>query len=147
MKYIEKIEIQYFRSIYHCIISDMNDITIFTGKNDAGKSNVLKALNLFFNNETESDSIYDFTENFNFKRLDDVRKDSIKGKQFIQIKVTFSRGKQYEKTLPSKFTITKKWLRDSSQPIVSDDVARRLTLEGKNITNDPQRPLLDSSIK
>jgi AAA15 family ATPase/GTPase len=109
----------------------MDDITIFTGKNDAGKSNVLKALNLFFNNETESDSIYDFTENFNFKRLDDVRKDSIKGKQFIQIKVTFSRGKQYEKTLPSKFTITKKWLRDSSQPIVSDDVARRLTLEGK----------------
>ena len=131
MKFIDKVEIQYFRSIYHCIINDINDITIFTGKNDTGKSNVLKALNLFFNNETESDSIFDFAENFNFKRLDDVRKDSIKGKQFIQIKITFNRGNQYEKTLPSKFTITKRWLRDSSQPIVSDDIARRLTLEGR----------------
>lgn len=132
MKFIEKIEIQYFRSIYRSVINDINDISIFTGKNDVGKSNVLKALNLFFNNETEAECAFEFNENFNFKRLTEVRKESIKGKQFIQLKITFIRGNQFEKTLPKKFTITKKWLRDSINPIVTDDLSRRLSAEGKN---------------
>lgn len=47
---IEKIEIQYFRSIYRISFTNVSSINILTGKNDVGKSNVLKALNLFFNN-------------------------------------------------------------------------------------------------
>ena len=46
---IEKIEIQYFRSIYRTIITGVEDINVITGKNDVGKSNILRALNLFFN--------------------------------------------------------------------------------------------------
>lgn len=93
-----------------------------TGKNDVGKSNILKALNLFFNNCIVEEGDYDFRRNYNLKRLEEVRKDTIKGKQFIQIKITFRRGKQFEKTLPEKFTITKKWNRDSEIPQMSDNI-------------------------
>ena len=94
--YIEKIEIQYFRSIYHETISGLERLNVFSGRNDVGKSNILKALNLFFNNETDAGVPFDFLENFNFQRLREC-KESIKGKQFIQIKVTFIRGRRSEK--------------------------------------------------
>ncbi len=94
---IEKIEIQYFRSIYRTVITGVGDINVITGKNDVGKSNVLRALNLFFNNYIINQGDYKFSQNYNLKRLEEVRKDTIKGKQFIQIKVTFIRGNQYEK--------------------------------------------------
>ena len=130
--YIEKIEIQYFRSIYRETISGLKLLNIFTGKNDVGKSNILKALNLFFNNETDYKRDFRFEENYNFKRLEEVRRDSVKGKQYIQIKVTFIRGNRSEKTLPEKFTVAKKWLRSDVFPsVVTDDLEKRLTAEGK----------------
>lgn len=128
---IEKIEIQYFRSIYRTTITGVSDINVLTGKNDVGKSNVLRALNLFFNNCIISDGDYNFLQNYNLKRLEEVRKDTIKGKQFIQIKITFVRGKQYEKTLPEKFTVTKKWNRDDEFPQVSDNIEMLLKKNGK----------------
>lgn len=128
---IEKIEIQYFRSIYRATISNISDINIFSGKNDAGKSNVLKALNLFFNNYVVSDGDYTFKENYNLQRLDEVRRETVKGKQFIQIKITFKRGLQYEKTLPDSFTVSKKWNRDDKNPQITDNVEMQLKKQGK----------------
>lgn len=130
--YIEKIEIQYFRSIYRETILDLKSLNIITGKNDVGKSNILKALNLFFNNVTDAGVPFNFIDNFNLQRLEEVRKESIKGKQYIQIKVTFCRGDRSEKTLPSRFTVTKKWLRNDSIPsIITDDLEKKLTSENK----------------
>ena len=57
---IAKIRIINFRSILDETISFEN-FNIFVGLNDSGKSNILKALNLFFNNET------DFGKKLNFK--------------------------------------------------------------------------------
>lgn len=128
---IGKVEIQYFRSIYRVTISDINDINIFSGKNDAGKSNVLKALNLFFNNYIVYDGDYSFKENYNLQRLEEVRKETVKGKQFIQIKITFRRGKQFEKTLPESFTVSKKWNRDDELPQMTDDIEMQLKKRGK----------------
>lgn len=127
---IEKIEIQYFRSIYHETILDAKRLNVFTGKNDVGKSNILKALNLFFNNCIINEGDYSFTENYNIRRLNEVRKETIKGKQFIQIKITFRRGNQYEKTLPEVFTVTKKWNRDNVRPQISDDIEIRIKKKG-----------------
>ncbi len=138
---IERIEIQYFRSIYRTTLTKVEAINVLTGKNDVGKSNVLKALNLFFNNCIVEEGDYDFGRNYNLKRLEEVRKDTIKGKQFIQIKITFRRGKQFEKTLPEKFTITKKWNRDSEIPQVSDNIEQQLVKNGK-IYNDRVRASL-----
>lgn len=130
-KMIEKIEIKYFRSIYHISLNKLDIINIITGKNDVGKSNILRALNLFFNNCINKQGDYIFSRDFNYKRLEEVRKETIKGQQFIQIKITFNRGNQFEKTLPQRFTITKKWVRDSETPIITDDVEIRLRKEGK----------------
>jgi len=141
MKYINKIEINYFRSIHKIVIKDLSDVNIFTGMNDVGKSNVLKALNLFFNNETESGIPFNFQDDFNLKRLTEVRK-TVKGRQFIQIKITFIREKTiYEKTLPKKFTVSKIWYRDSRTPVTTDDIENQLQQEGKKY-NDKSKSSL-----
>lgn len=130
MKNITKVEIQYFRSIYWTTITNLESLNVFTGKNDAGKSNVLKALNLFFNNIVCDEEKFDFLENFNKIRAEEVRKNSIKGKQFIQIKITFCRGDNMYRTLPKIFTVTKRWLRYSAVPVTTDDLEARCKAAG-----------------
>ncbi len=49
---IKEIRIRNFRSIVKADIS-LSNLSIIVGLNDVGKSNILKALNLFFNNETD----------------------------------------------------------------------------------------------
>ncbi len=102
MQIVEKVEINFYRSLKKVVIKDITDLNIFSGKNDTGKSNILNALNLFFS-ETNCDFILDY----NKERLGEVRK-SIKGKQFISITVHFTKPEGY-KTLPDKFKITRKW--------------------------------------
>ncbi len=41
-------------------------MTILVGKNDSGKSNVLRALNLFFNEQTNHGTAFSFAEDYNF---------------------------------------------------------------------------------
>ena len=55
--------IKNFRSIVDETI-DLSEFNCFVGKNDSGKSNVLKALNLFFNGETEINTPLDFNSDF-----------------------------------------------------------------------------------
>jgi AAA15 family ATPase/GTPase len=56
---IREIHIKNFRSIVNLTLSTKG-INIFVGLNDVGKSNVLKALNLFFNNQTDENSEFNF---------------------------------------------------------------------------------------
>ncbi len=57
MDIISRIEIKHFRSFDggkdqpKVRIEELKDINVFSGSNDSGKSNVLRALNLFFNDE------------------------------------------------------------------------------------------------
>jgi len=52
---IEKIEITNFRSIREKLLIEASNsnFKIFIGPNNSGKSNILRAINLFFNKETE----------------------------------------------------------------------------------------------
>ncbi len=54
MKIIDSITIRYFRSVYTLNIGQCEDITIVSGRNDVGKSNILKSTELIFfvNNPT-----------------------------------------------------------------------------------------------
>ena len=61
---ISQISIRNFRSISSLDLS-ANWLTTLVGANDAGKSNVLRALNLFFNEKTDPDEDYEFTRDFN----------------------------------------------------------------------------------
>lgn len=112
---IEKVEISYFRSIYSDTFKGLGDLSVLCGKNDTGKSNYLRALNLFFNNQTDWKSPLNFYEDFNLARLEECR-NSLKGKQFIRVKVHFLRGNRYENSLPEKFWVSRTWGRGSAIP-------------------------------
>ena len=62
---IQSIRIKNFRSIRNASIN-VSGMNIFVGLNDVGKSNVLKALNLFFNNNTDYDVKFDFEKDFSY---------------------------------------------------------------------------------
>lgn len=44
---------------------DATDLTVIVGDNDCGKSNVLRALNLFFNDQTNPDTEFNFSDDYN----------------------------------------------------------------------------------
>ncbi|MDA3941874.1 MAG: AAA family ATPase, partial [Spirochaetia bacterium] len=123
MKIIEKIEIKYFRSFLDkkVEILNLNDLNIFSGKNDCGKSNILRALNLFFNYETDLGKPINFHEDFSKFRKVEIKLDKETRSQgaekeireqrsFISIKVYFNltvSGSSY--SLPDKFWISRTW--------------------------------------
>ena len=61
---IRNIFIENFRSIRRFSAST-SDIAVFVGKNDCGKSNVFRALNLFFNGTTNPNIPYSFENDYN----------------------------------------------------------------------------------
>lgn len=87
--FIKKVRVKNFRSIRDDEFNAKN-INIIVGRNDAGKSNYLKALNLFFNGQT------DFKQPFRFD-IDFCKFTTEKKKQAqqVNIKITFA--------LPSKY--------------------------------------------
>ncbi|HYF85794.1 ATP-binding protein [Azospirillum sp.] len=119
---VRRIQIKYFRSIFDVKMDPVGHFTVITGGNDAGKSNILRALNLFFNGKTDWLDHFIFEKDFSTRRREEVRRDSIKGKQFIQIAVTFNRGGSFENTLPPMFTVTRTWFRDQEDPKQTDDL-------------------------
>ncbi|MBU1151880.1 ATP-binding protein [Patescibacteria group bacterium] len=121
MKVIDKIKIRYFRSLKEQTISKIEEVNIFSGANDSGKSNVLKALNLFFNEQTNFQQKLVFDEEFSKERLDDVRKKSIKGRQVIAIKISFCAPSGH-KNLPRKFYVEKTWDRDGNLLSTTENV-------------------------
>jgi AAA15 family ATPase/GTPase len=58
------ISIKNFRSI-QTQVAPIEEITTFVGQNNAGKSNILRALNLFFNGVTDHKKSYNFKSDFN----------------------------------------------------------------------------------
>lgn len=66
MKFIKQIDIRKFRSINGLTKIKTNDLNILVGQNDQGKSNVLRALNLFFNNETDSNTKFRYEDDYCF---------------------------------------------------------------------------------
>lgn len=116
MKIIEKIEINYFRSIYSGTMSALRDLNILVGGNDQGKSNVLRALNLFFHNKTDLYTDFIFMDDLTEGRAEEARE--AKGRATIWIKITFNNFLGW-RSLPRRFVIKKTWNRYSDQPEVS----------------------------
>ena len=46
---IKQVKIENFRAYRDQVVIDFNDLTAFVGKNDVGKSTILDALDIFFN--------------------------------------------------------------------------------------------------
>lgn len=126
MKLIERIEIRYFRSFSEKTIKiiDLKDLNIFSGSNDVGKSNVLKSLNLFFNNEISIGEFFDLKKDLSIlqrersekdlelKKLTRTKSDPYASQRdlFVKIKIHFLREISYGKsTTPEKFWVEKTW--------------------------------------
>jgi AAA15 family ATPase/GTPase len=140
MDIIEKIEIKHFRSFdggkdqAKVKIDDLKDLNIFSGANDSGKSNVLRALNLFFNDEISPGIKFNKDRDFSkivanrfdediekrkaveaekIKKLkkigvDEMPRDLRRSDEVISIKLFFNNEKQ-QRGLPKKFWISKSY--------------------------------------
>lgn len=101
---IKKIRIKNFRSISDVQL-DLTDLTVIMGDNDAGKSNILRAINLFFNNTTDSDKPFSFTYDYNKNATTAINK----AKEII-IEITFTPPANYKET--KDILWRKVWRRD-----------------------------------
>lgn len=61
---IKSIEIRKFRS-FNAVKIEAADLNIYSGRNNSGKSNILRALNLFFNQKSDYDTPYNHQDDFN----------------------------------------------------------------------------------
>lgn len=123
MDIIEQIEIKNFRSFGNrkkesYKVLKCQSLNIISGANDSGKSNILRALNLYFNKKTDLNNFFDFNKDF-FKK-EDQDANEIK-EELVTIKIWFynpkNKGKNKEKTtniyLPEKFWVSRKWKKTS----------------------------------
>lgn len=120
MNLITEIEIKGFRSIRSAVISSVRDFTALAGINNSGKSNVLRALNAFFNGYT------DLGQRLNVD--DDYYRPDLKQKKAkeISIRVVFELPDQFNfrkdlkpvETLfgSRSFSIEKRWRRNTPFP-------------------------------
>ncbi|MFH1286975.1 MAG: AAA family ATPase [Candidatus Magasanikbacteria bacterium] len=108
MKIIKEIRIENFRSFLGTTIRDeavvlnVRDLNIFSGANDSGKSNVLRALNLFFNDEIGKGKKFFHPNDLNINKRN-------AGNRVVKIKIDFdiSWDNNRDKFLPTKFSISK----------------------------------------
>jgi len=105
---------------------DVGDLNVLFGRNDSGKSNVLRALNLFFNNATDASNENDFKLDMSDIRRHEAR--SAKGRQFFWIKVTFSLPSNYRNALGSEISVKKQWNREGD---ITMSVSPTLETKGK----------------
>jgi hypothetical protein len=140
MNIIERIEIKHFRSFdggkgrEKVIIENLQDLNVFSGANDSGKSNVLRALNLFFNDEispgVKFDKARDFSKivanrfdedlairkNSELKRIEELKEQGIEEKakdfrrsdEIVSIKLFFN-NKNKQRGLPKNFWVSKSY--------------------------------------
>lgn len=122
MKVISKIRIEGFRSIKNSSdsLESLENFNAFVGLNNSGKSNILRALNVFFSGYTDLGAVMNFSNDY--YRYDLHKKRTRKN---IQIAVTFLLPDNFKfpkklsdvKTLlGKKFTITKRWDKSSNIP-------------------------------
>ena len=123
---ITKIRIKRFRSIDDLEIR-CGRITTFVGHNDAGKSNIVRALNLFFNSETDIGKQFSFERDYN-KYSREIRKKAHE----IEIQLTFEIPNSFTKSrsIDTEVKWQKVWRIDGYQP----DKEKFTYVKNKNVT-------------
>lgn len=116
MKIIESIRIKYFRSILNTTRGNQthlktNELNIIVGSNDAGKSNYLKALNLFFNGSSEPNSTFNFWRDYS-KQRHGIRKEENR----IEIELIINPPKKQYLKNNGAIKWTKTWKEHSNTP-------------------------------
>lgn len=118
---IKSIHIENFRSI-KSIDADLASLAIFVGRNDSGKSNILRALNLFFNNQTNPAVEFAFAEDYNFFAPVRARK----AKEVV-VRIEVALPETYHATNGQVVIWTKSWREDGLWSEDYDYYGQRIT--------------------
>jgi len=125
LKLIKRVEVSYFRSIYKARLDNLQGVNVLFGRNDSGKSNVLRALNLFFNNKTNPGQRFNFDRDFCHARLAeanptrDIRK-------FAYVKLWFATPASWQASLGEEFWVKKQWsITRESDPHFESSIGKR----------------------
>lgn len=108
MDLIKGLEIGYFRSIYKIRLDGLEGVNIFFGRNDSGKSNLLRALNLFFNNETNPGQEFNFARDLCHARLAEAEQ-ATDVRKFVYVKIWFATPPSWQASLGEGFWVKKQW--------------------------------------
>ena len=120
MKLITEIVVDHFRSIRNQRLQNLGDLTALAGLNNSGKSNLLRALHAFFNNQTDAGVPFDFERDYYCHDW------SLKKPKYVSVTVRFDLPEtfrfrrelsQAEQLLGRTFTLKKLWTRKSPAPI------------------------------
>ncbi|WP_025031694.1 ATP-dependent nuclease [Nitratireductor aquibiodomus] len=126
MQLIKKIEVNYLRSLYGATLNKVGDLNVVFGRNDSGKSNLLRALNLFFNDQIDPGRTLAFDVDMSDIRKQEAR--DAKGRQFIWVKITFNVPNNYKRALGSEIAIKRQWNREGD---ITETVFPSLNTPGK----------------
>lgn len=131
------------RSIEDQSIQDTSNLTSFVGKNSSGKSNVLRAMNLFFNHEIEPNKALNFARD-HFERVPRKRqKKRIRISVDFELPPTFHLRKEFSSLTKfgGEFTITREWELDQLRNPVDGIYIEKNGTQVKN-TSDAARQFL-----
>ncbi len=116
MKIISGVRIAGFRSIADVALNDLGDHTIVIGKNSSGKSNVLRALNLFFNGEPSPGNPMEFSRDLHYRPTRRQKKEiRIEIRFDLPETFNFRSGLERIKDLGNSFSVRKVWELDRSR--------------------------------
>lgn len=126
---ISAVEIAYFRSFYKVYISDIDKLNVFFGENDTGKSNVMRAINLFFNGEIDDYNDFDFDIDLSARRASESGA-AVDVRKFLYVKIWFRTPSSHRKALGPEFYVKRTWSQ-STAPDYRQEFSRHIDTSGK----------------
>jgi len=134
---VKEITIEGFRSIQEQAITQCGSLNALVGKNSSGKSNVLRALNLFFNGEVEAGKPVVFSRD-HYEQIPRRRK-----KKRISVSVKFClpgnfnlrKGLEPLQRLGEEFVIVRRWELDQLRRVVDQ---MDVFVEGQRVNEDEE---------
>lgn len=126
---ISAVEISYFRSFYKVYLDQIDRLNIFFGENDTGKSNVMRALNLFFNGQIDDSNDFDFDIDLSSKRAAEAG-DAVDVRKFLYVKVWFRTPAAHRRALGTEFYVKRTWSQ-STAPDFRQEESRHIDTSGK----------------
>lgn len=136
MQIISSVRIEGFRSIANEILSEIGDHTVIVGKNSSGKSNFLRALNLFFNGEPSPGFPMEFNRDLHYRPTRRQKKEIRVTVGFdLPERFNFRSGLEHLKKIGSHFCVQKIWGLDRLRNV---EVNTELLVNDKEVPNGEQ---------
>jgi hypothetical protein len=120
MRLITGVTIRGLRSLQNASVPDVGALTALVGRNSSGKSNILRALNLFFNDELDPGQSLVLQRDFHSRPQANKKRRVVVGVDFsLPQNFTFRKGlTSLQKALGSTFTIRRSWSLNAQKVLV-----------------------------